>query len=309
MKKVDMRTNLAGKNRMELLLFYLKGRQRFGINVFKVREVYQNPLLTQMPGAHPAVKGVTHFRGTAIPVIDLNKAIGGGELNPEGDKTIITSEFNRSMQGLMVSQVDRIVNMDWEQIQAPPKGSSGKWGSYVIAITEVENELIEVLDVERILEEISPSLEAVSASTIVEFEKTPHDDVTVMIADDSAVARKKICQALKAININVVAAKTGKEAWDWLLETADEGTNVNDKYPMLITDIEMPEMDGYTLVANIRNDQRMDDLYIAMHSSMSGEFNESLVSKVGANEFLAKFHPDEFARMVKKRVEHLTNNN
>jgi two-component system chemotaxis response regulator CheV len=302
LKSVDMRTNLAGKNRMELLIFYLAGKQPYGINVFKVKEVYQNPKLTMIPKMHHAVVGVTHFRGRTIPVIDLSRSLGMPALPTNGEKTVITSEFNRKMQGLLVGDVHRIVNINWEDIHAPPKGSGEALGSYIIAITEVDGQLVEVIDVEKVLEEISPQEVVISDEILEDEAVTETQQLEVLIADDSLVARKKVSGALEALGCKITAAKTGAEAWDTLLEIADSGENPAEKFLMLISDIEMPEMDGYTLVKSIRADARMEDLYIAMHSSMSGEFNEAMIERVGANEFQPKFEPDAFAQMVMNRM-------
>ena len=295
LKSVDMRTQLAGKNRMELLIFYLNGDQPYGINVFKVKEVYQNPNLTLLPQMSSSIVGVTYFRGNTIPVIDLSKALGLGPHPKDGDCTVITSEFNRKMQALLVRDVHRIINIRWEDIHAPPPISGGKDGSYVIAITEVDNMLVEVIDVEKVIDEISADIIKISDGIP---KNVPDKEIEVLIADDSVVARKKITNVLKELNCNVTQMKTGLETWEHLQKLLADGIDPCDKYLMLISDIEMPEMDGYTLTTQIKNDPRIKNMYITLHSSMSGEFNETMISKVGADQFLAKFNSDAFAEMV-----------
>ena len=150
---VNQRTQLVGQNRLELLLFRLNGRQRFGINVFKVREVLQCPPLTAMPKLNPLVRGVAHIRGQTISVIDLSMATRGRKIEDLSNAFIVIAEYNRSVQGFLVGAVERIINTNWDAIMPPPQGTGR--ASYLTAVTEVENELIEILDVEKILNEIS----------------------------------------------------------------------------------------------------------------------------------------------------------
>ncbi|GAL27948.1 chemotaxis protein CheV [Vibrio variabilis] len=147
---VNQRTQLVGQNRLELLTFRLMGRQRYGINVFKVKEVLQCPKLTRMPNLHHLVKGVAHIRGQTISVIDLSLAVGGRPTTDIENCFVVISEFNRSVQGFLVSSVERIINMHWESILPPPEGA-GK-ANYLTAVTNIDNELVEILDVEKILQ-------------------------------------------------------------------------------------------------------------------------------------------------------------
>lgn len=136
---VNQLTQLVGQNRLELLLFRLNGRQRFGINVFKVREVLQCPKLTAMPKLHPFVRGVAHIRGQTISVIDLSMATGGRPVQDLDQAFIIIAEYNRSVQGFLVGNVERIINMNWESILPPPKGA-GRY-NYMTAVTEIDGEI------------------------------------------------------------------------------------------------------------------------------------------------------------------------
>ena len=292
---VNQLTQLVGQNRLELLLFRLNGRQRFGINVFKVREVLQCPNLTVMPKLHPYVRGVAHIRGHTISVIDLSMATGGRPIADISKCFIIIAEYNRSVQGFLVSNVERIINMNWESILPPPKGA-GRY-NYMTAVTEVDGELVEILDVEKILDEISPINTEVSKSLVEESaQRDPHKR-PVLVADDSSVARKQVERALNAIGVSCILAKDGKEALDMLNDMAKKGP-IAEQIALVISDIEMPEMDGYTLTAEIRNNPALKGLHIILHTSLSGVFNQAMVQKVGANNFIAKFHPDELAKAV-----------
>ena len=295
MDSVNQRTQLVGQNRLELLLFRLNGRQRFGINVFKVREVLQCPPLTVMPKLNSCIRGVAHIRGQTISVSDLSMAVGKRPIEDLSKCFIIISEYNRSVQGFLVHSVERIINMNWESILPPPKGAGRI--NYMTAVTEVDGELVEILDVERILNEISPVSTEVSAELVdASVEHNTHGR-PVLVADDSSVARKQVQRALEAIGVQCVLAKDGREALNMLLEMAKNGP-IKDQIALVISDIEMPEMDGYTFTAEIRNNPNLKDLHVILHTSLSGVFNQAMVQKVGANNFIAKFQPDELAKAV-----------
>ncbi|ASI88671.1 chemotaxis protein CheV [Vibrio mediterranei] len=301
---VNQRTQLVGQNRLELLTFRLMGRQRYGINVFKVKEVLQCPKLTRMPNLHRLVKGVAHIRGQTISVIDLSLAVGGRPTTDIENCFVVISEFNRSVQGFLVSSVERIINMHWESILPPPEGA-GK-ANYLTAVTNIDNELVEILDVEKILAEISPVVETMDSNIATEIaaaeEKEQKQIVKrIMIADDSAVARKQVQRAIESIGFESILVKDGKDAYNKLTEMAAEG-NIHDQISLLISDIEMPEMDGYTLTAEVRRHPDLKDLHIILHTSLSGVFNQAMVERVGANEFIAKFNPDELGGAVKAAI-------
>ncbi|ANQ25693.1 chemotaxis protein CheV [Vibrio natriegens] len=299
---VNQRTQLVGQNRLELLTFRLMGRQRYGINVFKVREVLQCPKLTVMPNLHPLVKGVAHIRGHTVSVIDLSLAIGGRPTTEIDKCFVVIAEFNRSIQAFLVSSVERIINMHWEAILPPPEGA-GK-AHYLTAVTNIDNELVEILDVEKVLAEIAPVDETMDASIgeeIAQAEQVKPIVRRIMIVDDSTVARKQLERAIRSIGFEVLSVKDGKEAYNTLLEMAREG-DIYEQISLVISDIEMPEMDGYTLTAEIRRNADLKDLYVILHSSLSGVFNQAMVDRVGANTFIAKFNPDELGNAVKSAL-------
>ncbi|WP_341664444.1 chemotaxis protein CheV [Vibrio sp.] len=296
---VNQRTQLVGQNRLELLTFRLMGRQRYGINVFKVKEVLQCPTLTIMPNLHHFVKGVAHIRGQTVSVIDMSLAIGGRPTEDVDKAFVVIAEFNRTIQAFLVASVERIINMHWEAILPPPDGS-GK-GNYLTAVTNIDNELVEILDVEKILMEIAPideTMDATIGDEIAQVQSEKEVVRRILIADDSTVARKQVERAVVSIGFEVVSAKDGKEAYDKLVEMAAEGS-IYEQISLVISDIEMPEMDGYTLTAEVRRNPDLKDLYVILHSSLSGVFNQAMVERVGANAFIAKFNPDELGNAVK----------
>ncbi|MGY4532396.1 two-component system chemotaxis response regulator CheV [Pseudomonas sp. TE3786] len=300
MDSVNQRTQLVGQNRLELLLFRLDSKQLYGINVFKVKEVLQCPKLTIMPKSSPVVRGVANIRGGTIPILDLSMATGRAGLTDLDSSFVIITEYNTKVQGFLVRSVERIVNMNWEEIHPPPKGTGRD--HYLTAVTHLDQQLVEIIDVEKILAEVAPISEAISVG-VIDVE-TQGKAVTkhVLIVDDSSVARKQVTRCLQSVGVEVTALNDGRQALDFLRKLADEGKRPEEEFIMLISDIEMPEMDGYTLTAEIRADSRMQKLHILLHTSLSGVFNQAMVKKVGADDFLAKFRPDDLASRVVERI-------
>ena len=297
---VDQRTQLVGENRLEILMFRLAGRQLFAINVFKVQEVLQLPRLTLMPQRHPFVCGVVNLRGQTLPVIDLSQAIGMRPLQPGPDSTIIVTEYNRSVQAFLVGGVDRIVNMNWEAIMPPP-ASAGRQ-HYLTAISKVDEQLVEIIDVEKVLAEIVPYSAKVSRDKLDDPLLARARGREVLLVDDSSVALAQLRDTLSQIGVKMHVASDGLKALRLLQRWADAGEDVCEKLLMVFTDAEMPEMDGYRLTTEIRSDPRLRGLHVVLHTSLSGSFNESMVKKVGCDNFLSKFQPDKLVDVVRQRL-------
>jgi two-component system chemotaxis response regulator CheV len=307
MDSVNQRTQLVGQNRLELLLFRLNSHQLYGINVFKVKEVLQCPPLNALPGRNSVVRGVAHIRGGTLPIMDMNLAIGRRELPDISNCFVIITEYNRTAQGFLVRSVERIVNMNWGDIHPPPKGAGKE--HYLTAVTQVDGHLVEIIDVEKILAEVSPMKEEISEGVIQAGIAEKVVQKHVLIVDDSTIARKQIERVVESMGIRTTMKKDGAEALSYLKELLAAGKNPYQELVMIICDIEMPEMDGYTFTAEVRNHPNLRDLHIVLHTSLSGVFNEAMVRKVGANDFLAKFNPDELAKRVNDRVMSITGEN
>ncbi|KAA8713439.1 MULTISPECIES: chemotaxis protein CheV [Pseudomonas syringae group] len=301
MDSVNQRTQLVGQNRLELLLFRLDGKQLYGINVFKVKEVLQCPKLTVMPKSSKIVRGVANIRGGTIPIMDLAMATGSTGMISLVNSFVIITEYNTKVQGFLVHSVERIVNMNWEEIHPPPKGTGRD--HYLTAVTRVDNQLVEIIDVEKILAEVAPVSEEISVGVIDADVQHKAVSMRVLTVDDSSVARKQVSRCLETVGVEVVALNDGRQALDYLRKMVEEGKKPEEEFLMMISDIEMPEMDGYTLTAAIRNDPRMQKMHITLHTSLSGVFNQAMVKKVGADDFLAKFRPDDLAARVVARIK------
>ncbi|MGQ5523730.1 chemotaxis protein [Chitinimonas sp. PSY-7] len=305
LKKIDARTKLAGTNKLEILLFTLgldersNRRENFGINVFKVREVMRTPEITQAPEMPDAVEGMVSLRGNLIPVIDLAKYVGvQTSSKPE---IMIVSEYNVHTQGFLVEAVDTILRLDWSQMRVPPEILNNNMRGLVTAVTELESgKLVMMLDVEKVLAETN------KVDDSAEFRGIhPQRDVvgkTVFYADDSAVARKQIQRTLEALELNYVECINGKRAWDELqriaLTAEAAGKPIKDYVNMILTDVEMPEMDGYMLTKTVKGDPRFAGIPILMHSSLSGMSNQKLGQSVGVDAYVAKFEAHKLTEAI-----------
>ncbi|GAA5645348.1 chemotaxis protein CheV [Vibrio proteolyticus] len=305
---VDQRTNLVGENRLELLLFSLNSRQTFAINVFKVKEVIKMPALTKMPGSHPYITGVASLRGESVPVIDLRRAIGFPPSRLEHtEENLIITEYNRSVQGFLVGQVKNIVNTAWTEIQPPPK-TAGR-ATYLTAITQIKegngSHIVEIIDVEKVLAEIIDYDVSISEEVLDPNLAPLLDGRNVLIVDDSSTARAQIKGTLSQLGLNIIECRDGLEALTLLKSWCDSGKEVTKELLLMITDAEMPEMDGYKLTYEVRSDPRMKDLFITLNTSLSGSFNEAMVKKVGCDRFISKFQPDLLVEVAQDRLREL----
>lgn len=300
LESVDQRTRLVGQNRLEILMFRLSGRQQFAINVFKVQEVVQLPKMALMPHRHGSVCGVVNLRGQTLPVIDLSRAIGLRPLVPDERSTIIVTEYNRSIQAFLVGGVDRILNLNWEEV-LPPPSTAGRQ-HYLTAITKVDDALVEVIDVEKVLAEIVPYDTSIAPERLTDPVLERARGREVLCVDDSTVALAQLRETLSQLGITVHSASDGVKGLNKLKAWADAGETLTDRLLMVFTDAEMPEMDGYRLTTEIRNDPRLKDLYVVLHTSLSGSFNLAMVKKVGCDNFLSKFQPEKLVDVVRDRL-------
>ncbi len=302
MNTVNQRTDFVGQNRLELLLFGLNSDQEYGINVFKVREVLPCPELTGIPKQTSSLKGLAHIRGETIPVIDLAEAIGDQAIaNDERAACfLIVTEYNRRVLSFLVRKVDRILAAKWDQITPPPPEVAG--GNYLTAVVEHEGGLIEILDIEQVLSDLMPPATEINSELATAEVKKHAERYHILVVDDSSVARAQVQKALESLNVKVTTANNGRAALELLLQLAEKGVDVPSLFLMVISDIEMPEMDGYTMVSKLREHEQLRKLHLVLHSSISGRFNLSMIKKVGADAFIGKFNADELAGVVIERM-------
>ena len=311
-RDVYEQADASGSNRFEMLLFRLgagEGAERsepYGISVFKVREIVPMPTVTRIAGALPHMLGVVNIRGQIIPVIDLPAMVGCQPQN--GLNIMLVTEFARSAQAFAVEAVDEIVHLDWAQVLP---AESGVANGMVTSIARLDADpestrLVQVLDVEAIMRQFSPpgshdvKPENMGAKMVLK------PGSAILVADDSAVARTLIEQSLEAIDAPYIMTKSGKEAWERLqqisVEAESEGKQVRDKVAIVLTDLEMPEMDGFMLTKQIKRDPRFASIPVVIHSSLTGMANEAHAKSVGADAYVAKFVAQELAEAL-RRVE------
>jgi two-component system chemotaxis response regulator CheV len=305
----DKRTNLTGNNKFELLLFRLgeapgtDRRELFGINVFKVREILVMPTVTAIANAPAHVLGVANIRGQIIPVIDLPAVVGC--VPKRGLTILMVTEYARTTQAFAVEEVDEIVQLEWSDVLA----AEGNGGELVTSIAKLDGDadksrLAQVLDVEQILRIVMPKAEEKITAQSVGAAVTLPEGAIILAADDSAVARMMIEQGLNAMGSPYVMTKTGLEAWERLqaidVEAKAEGKTAHDKVALVLTDLEMPVMDGFTLTRNIKQDPRFKSIPVVIHSSLTGTANEAHVKSVGADAYIAKFVAAELAATIRQ---------
>ena len=309
LNEIDERTNLTANNKFELLLFRLgeaqHGEQRelFGINVFKIREILVMPTITAIANAPDNVMGVANIRGEIITVINLPGVVGCKPKN--GVPILLVTEYSRSTQGFAVEEVNEIARLDWSQVIA----AEGKGGDLVTSIARLDGDtensrLAQVLDVEQILRDVMPgTAEDLTPEKLGSSIKLPEGTV-ILAADDSPLARSMMESGLKALGAPFIMVKTGLEAWERIQSMSDaaiaEGKTIKDKVALVLTDLEMPEMDGFTLTRNIKSDERFKSIPVVIHSSLTGAANEDHVKSVGADAYVAKFVAEELAATIRK---------
>lgn len=311
-KDIDERANLALSNKFELLLFRLGTSQHeskselYGTNVFKLREIVPMQKINRAAGMMSPLLGVVNIRDQIMPVIDLPAALG---CTPEtGLNLLLITEYARSTQAFAVESVDNIIRLDWSQVHAADSGVSSR-NITSIASMEDENghkDLALVLDVEQILYDIIPSGRDVDVDAIEEKIYALKPGALAIVAEDSKVARSMLEQGLKGMGIPALMHTTGLEAWEKIQSIAAEakaaGQPITDRIGLVLTDIEMPEMDGFTLTRNIKNEPALKHIPVVIHSSLSGSANEDHVRKVGANGYVAKFDVAELSAVIHKAL-------
>jgi two-component system chemotaxis response regulator CheV len=241
------------------------------------------------------------LRGELVPVVDLASYVGiGGETARE---IMIVTEYNGHTQGFLVEGVDTILRLDWSQMRVPPGMLVAKMGGLVTAVTELpDDRLVMMLDVERVLSETTHYDDELVFKEIAPV--TGGERYTVYFTDDSSVARRQISQTLDAMGVRYVGLVNGRQAWDELKKVAAHaqalGRSVKDFVSLVLTDVEMPEMDGYILTKHIKSDRRFEGVPVIMHSSLSGMSNQQLGLSVGVDEYVSKFEPQRLAQTLSR---------
>ncbi|MBB5022799.1 chemotaxis protein CheV [Desulfurispira natronophila] len=298
----------SGTNELEIVEFQLHRQLSdgtvkvgyFGINVAKVREIIRVPETTEYPNSHPSVLGIFNLRERLIPLIDLShwlRLATPSESRPE-QKAIIT-EFNNSQSSFLVDGINRIHRISWEHVESPSQFLESRDSDCVVAVIRMSNRLIMILDFEKIFADINPSqsMESYDVSTDKKIDKGQdmverRQSKTVFIADDSAFIRKLIQTTLSTAGYRIVSANDGAEAFDMLMEYEQsarlEGVPLDSMVNLLISDVEMPRMDGLHLVKRMRERDEFRYMPILMFSSIMSDENRRKALQLGADDTITK---------------------
>ena len=312
---MDENSLKVGSNEMELVDFRILKQEAdsvyegiYGINVSKVREIIRVPDLTELPGTPEFIEGIFDLRSVVIPVVNLAKWMGITE--PEGtenSKRIIITEFNNVLIGFIVHEAKRIRRINWSDIEPATfiSATDGLDGSKITGVTKIEGDnVLLILDLESVVQDLGlyePDVEAI-----------PHELETfsgmALILDDSSTARKIVKDALQKMGFKVIEAIDGQDGLEKLEEIYKSyGEDVSDYLKLILSDVEMPRMDGFHFAANVKEDGRFKNVPIIFNSSISDHFSEDRGLKAGGEAYLVKFDAssfyDEVARVVRAHMK------
>jgi two-component system chemotaxis response regulator CheV len=272
-----------------LLLFRLHNQQVFGLGTLKIQELVPFQPVTPMVNQQPGILGALNVRGQTMPIVDLAAAVGKGATPKESlaSSFIIITDVQRQKVGFLVRQIERIVDANWRDISAPDKflGNS----IYITGVTRVDNQLVQLLDVEVIMARLFPLDPSKATATITDVEREQLRPMNILLVDDSRTARKQLSDSLDAINVRYQVTDDGQKALDIMRTAAKNGQPID----LLVSDIEMPGLDGYELAFAVRDDKSLAGAYIILHTSLSSNISVSQARQVGADEALTKFDARE----------------
>ncbi len=282
-----MDTNIlleSGTNELEVLEFTL-GDNHYGINVAKIREILQYTPVTPVPNSHPSVEGIFMPRDTMITVIDLKKCLGLPETDEKG--LFIITNFNKLNVAFHVDEVIGIHRVSWENIIKPDSTIQGRDGSTATGVIKMNDKLVVILDFESIVSSISPET-GLRVNDIDNMESRDRSDSTILIAEDSSLLSKLITDCLKKAGyVKLIVTENGQEAWDKICELKAAG-DITEKLNCIITDIEMPLMDGHRLTKLVKSDAALKEIPVIIFSSLVNEEMRIKGEQLGADAQLTK---------------------
>ncbi|BDV42257.1 chemotaxis protein CheV [Geotalea uraniireducens] len=261
----------------------------FGVNVAKVREIIRKPQMWKVFNAHHAIAGMMKLRDKVITVVDLASILGKGNcLAPE---RVVVLEFNRMVVGVLVNDVSRIYRISWNQVEPPVRAIES---AYVTGVVKMDNRIILVLDFEKIVGEICSEdiLHHMSNEQLLEEHILDRSQRRILVADDSNFIRSSICSSLRAAGYQVDEAENGEEAWNMLnaklAQSRAAGVPLKSEVDLLITDVEMPKMDGLHLTSLVKKDEQLKDLPVLIFSSLATDDNKRKWKDLGAVDIITK---------------------
>jgi len=272
-----------------LLLFHLSKTQLFAIGTLKIRELVPYSQLNALPQSHPAVMGTATVRGQTIAVVDMAAAVGYPPVTDAERAScyIIITDCQRMLIGFLVRGIDKIIECNWRDIESPPE-NLGKQ-AFLTGVTRYQERLVQLLDVELLLSKVFPIEDDKRIAILTDVQREQIKPLNILLVDDSKVARKQLSDALDAINIPYQVASNGKDALAIMEQNARDHRPVQ----LLVSDIEMPGLDGYELAFEVKDNPALSKAYIILHTSLSSEISVSQAHQVGADEALTKFDAQE----------------
>ena len=276
-----------------LLLFKLSQLQSFALGTLKIQEIVPYQSLTKLPNSEPHVIGAANIRGLTISVIDMAAAVGYPAISEQEKKdcVIIITDCSRMHVGFLVRKIERIIECNWKKIEPPPSSLGNK--TYITGITHFEEKIVQLLDVELLLAKIFPDNDE-KAVEITGVQKGLLQNSNILLVDDSAVARRQLENALTKIDVPFKVCKKGNDALSVMKECAKKENPID----ILVSDIEMPGLDGYELAFEVRSMPEVANAYIILHTSLSSKMSVSQANQVGADEALTKFEAQELVNAM-----------
>ncbi|MGR5206324.1 chemotaxis protein [Vibrio sp. PNB23_22_6] len=284
-----------------MLVFKLTLQQHFAIGTLKVREIVPYLPTTKIPYSHYHVIGTVTIRNLTVPVIDMAAAIGFRPMHEEEyqDCYLIVTDCLRTVVAFMVRGIEKIIECDWKTIETPPESAGNN--IFVTGITRYEDNIVQMLDVELLLSKIYPQYENAKIPMLTDIERERLKALNILLVDDSAIARKQLCDALDSINIPYQICKNGTDA----LALMKHDAAANHPIDLLVSDIEMPGLDGYELAFEVQNDAALNHSYRILHTSLSSEICVDRAHQVGAHEALEKFNAGELVEAMLRGAKEL----
>ncbi|YCO01679.1 chemotaxis protein [Vibrio sp. VNB-15] len=284
-----------------MLVFKLTLQQNFAIGTLKVREIVPYLPTTKIPYSHHHVIGTVTIRDLTVPVIDMAAAIGFRPIQEEEYKNcyLIVTDCLRTVVAFMVRSIEKIIECDWKAIETPP--SSAGHNIFVTGITRYEEKIVQMLDVELLLSKIYPQYENTKIPMLTDIERERLKALNILLVDDSSIARKQLSDALDRINIPYQICKNGSDALDLMKRDAEASRPID----LLVSDIEMPGLDGYELAFEVQNDSALNNSYRILHTSLSSEICVDRAHQVGAHEALEKFNAGELIEAMLRGAKEL----
>ncbi|GGA17664.1 chemotaxis protein [Psychrobacillus lasiicapitis] len=285
----------SGTNELEIVEFQV-GTSKFGINVIKVKEIIQPIPVTFIPHAHPHVEGIVQLRGEVLPVVSMARVLGLPEVNKKDQEKYIVTEFNKQRVVFHVDNVTQIHRISWEQIEKPSDIYQGGT-SHVIGVIKREDEMVLLLDYERIIVDISPE-SGINIESVKKLGERERSHKKIVIAEDSPLLRKLLHDTLHAAGyVNLDFFENGKDALAYLESLEKDSSNISEQVQIVVTDIEMPQMDGHALTRKIKENNNLAKLPVLIFSSLITDDLRHKGDQVGAEDQISK---PEIAELVLK---------